>query len=291
VYFSLPLRVFSLLKYRRETNARVGAPFRNVHALMHPSASSGTVVPVPPKAPSNQPMERGGAPTPLQRTVAPQDLLDGGNLHVGRDTADVLTDLLDSAAISPQPDGSGPHKNSNPFDEFAHARTPINAQIQQTTSPPQGHGQVASPPQQLQQNAQAAPHLMTSPGAPFGASQGAYPPPQPLIQPNQPGTLSGQPNSPAITHPSQSAGYLVHQQQGVQQGLMSTPLQQTQHPQSGQGPMQHQASFPGQNVSAFSHPFGMQQQQQLVPPPQYSGQPTPKPPQMNINQFDPFAKK
>lgn len=261
---------------------------------MHPSATSGTVVPIPPKAPSNQAMERGGAPIPPQKPVAPQDLLDGGNVNVGRDSSDLLTDLLDNAAISPQPSSSGNLNGANPFDAFAQGRSlpaaqplapqVVNSQVQPTPTPPQGHRQITPPPQQLPQNAQAPPQLMTSPGAPFGASPGAYPPPQPMIHPNQGGTMPTIPNAPAFAHPPQSTGFPVHQQHGVQPGFMPTPQQQIQNP--GQGAPQ--PPFQGQNVGAVPHPFG---QQLVPPPPQYSGQPAPKPPQMNMNQFDPFAKK
>jgi hypothetical protein len=265
---------------------------------MHPSASSGTVVPIPPKAPSNQTMERGGAPNLPQKPVAPKDLLDGGNLNAGRDATDNLTDLLDSAAISLPPAGSGTHNSANPFDVFGQTRSPSGAQafapqgapgnvhMPPNQTLPQGHGQISPPPQQMPQNTQAVSQPMMSPGAPFGASQGAYPSPQPLMHQNQLGAMPGQ-----APNPPQGAGFPVHQH-GSQPGFMPTPQQQIQHPQPGQGAPQQQPPFLGQNVGAVPHPFGQQhQQQQFVPPPQYSGQPTAKPPQLNMNQFDPFAKK
>ena len=274
-------------KYRREINARIGAPFRNIHALMHPSASSGTVVPIPPKAPTNQTMERGAAPTSQQMPVAPQDLLDGGS-NVRRDSADVLTDFFDSAAISSQQGGSGSNSTSNPFDAFAQTISPpVAPQVPPTQIPPQGQSPITPA---HQQNAQAGPQLFRSPGPSIGAAQVVNQPTQPMMLPNQPGSMLGQPNAPTMTRPPQSVGFQAQQQIGAQQGFMPTP-QQIQHPHHpGQGLPQQQQPFQGQNFAATPYPYS-QQQQQFGQPHQHSDQPSPKPPQMNMNQFDPFAKK
>lgn len=108
---------------------------------MNPSASGGTVVPLPPKAPVKVTMDRGGAQASRQQIVAPtNDLLGGETQAVKKEDTAQLTDFFDSVAISTPTNGTTASVNSNPnpFNSFAPALnnfspTPTIAQLPTNT--------------------------------------------------------------------------------------------------------------------------------------------------------------
>jgi hypothetical protein len=144
---------------------------------MHPSASGGTVVQLPPKAPNKVTMDRGGGPISQPQKGAPvNDLLDGGNQVVKTtDATAQITDFFDSVAISSPPSGATSHIDANPFNTFApvpvavsNSATPTIAQLPMTP-PASAHVQV--------QHQGPVTHFGSPPGAAFPYQQGHAPPP------------------------------------------------------------------------------------------------------------------
>jgi hypothetical protein len=89
--------------------------------MMHPSASSGTIVPIPPKAPTSQTMVRGNE-RPQQEDLLGQDTAVGP--QGGSGAADDLMGLFDNMGfVSPT------SAESNPFDAFAPVAPSPSAQL------------------------------------------------------------------------------------------------------------------------------------------------------------------
>ena len=159
--------------------------------MMHPTASSGTVVLIPPKVPTSETMVR-GSETPQRRPASaiatkPSDLLDRAH-HAGSGAADDLVGLFDVFEVtspSVMEGVSSSKDNSNPFDAFAPVATNPNvprqsnapifaspasvslaiAQTQQTRAAPvavtqnQTHAAVSSTPNTVPAFAQAPQQL------------------------------------------------------------------------------------------------------------------------------------
>jgi hypothetical protein len=226
---------------------------------MHPSAVSGTFVQIPPKAPSKETMERGTESTiQPHKASAPNDLLDGGVVTTNNDVTNSLHDFFDNVSITGS--STNNHNDANIFDTYVPG---------QSTQPA---GNVFSPTiaqipaQSLPQGNTNINHVLSGHGPPNQqvvtvASQGVFSPP--------------------------AQGYLghVHQNANVNANLQ-------QHSQAGvhllhptpQGMISsHRSPNYGQTLAGPpQQPFTMHQ------PPGIAGERTPA---LNINQFDPFAKR
>jgi hypothetical protein len=192
---------------------------------MHPSASSGTVVQLPPKAPEQLKMDRGGVPSPPQQKVVPvNDLLDGGTQPENKKVSGELTDFFDSVAISAPINGNATRPDANPFNAFTSvhpfvaANTPTIAQLPM-------HATVKVPTHQVLQHG----------------------------HPNQYG------NIPHVTH--QHVGYPVHNYQGNQQGVPNLQSGTSQpHPIQGTQAFAQPPNH-SQNVSGLPQTYTQHQQQ------------------------------
>ena len=268
IYFVLVSRydLFVHNQRAREPNTRHGVPFRHIHAMMHPNAARGTVVPIPPVT---ETMSRGSAvPRQQQQQEAELDLLSSDlTTQLAGSTsaaADDLAGLFGNVSVAPAGNSiSVATASSNPFDSFGGAPvssslvSPSQVQVQQ---PPFGDlggsahsshsahrvhiassaGGLSQPPQQLQ------------------PAQYVAPPPHFHTQPVPQGT----PDAIQIQH--QLSGAPSYQSSAAQ------------HPQAGSYGMVPQQQQSGQQgpPSGFSNP----------PP-----GPQPAPQRPNANRFDPFG--
>lgn len=184
----------------REPNTRHGVPFRHIHAMMHPNAARGTVVPIPPVPPVTETMSRGTAvprhqQQHQQQQEAELDFLssDLANQQASSTSAaaDDLAGLFDNVSVAPAGNAiNAAAASSNPFDSFGGAPVssslvqPSQVQVQQ---PPFGDlggransshgvdrihiassaGGLSQPPRQLQpaQYVAPPPHFHTQPDA------------------------------------------------------------------------------------------------------------------------------
>lgn len=213
---------------RREVNATIGTPFRNIHAIMHPSASGGTVVQLPPKAPDKFTMDRGGTQVAQQQNATPaSDLLGGESQEVKKEENAQLTDFFDSVSISAPSSVNVAHRDSNPFNSFAPVPTsttdvmPTIAQL--PINPPR------SSHVQVQHQGQVS-HFGSPPGASFPYQQGHAPQ---MFNQNNTG-ISGHPQPGAYQpHPQHVAPSFYQHQSPAVPALPQTNTQQTlQQPQS-----------------------------------------------------------
>ena len=243
---------------RREVNATIGTPFRNIHAIMHPSASGGTVVQLPPKTPDKVTMDRGDGPVSQPQKVAPvNDLLDVASQAVKKAETAQLTDFFDSVAITPPSSGTAARLDSNPFSTFApvppavsSGTTPTIAQIPiNPTVTAHIHAQHQGP----------VSHFGSPPGASFPYQQGHAPQ---MVNQNSPVGQTGQ---------------LPH-------GAYSNMPQQ---------PPQQPGAYPShpQNVAPVFHPPPNQSPTLTGPSHTITQPPLQRPPSSNLSQFDPFAKR
>jgi hypothetical protein len=244
-----------LKQRRREVNATVGTPFRNIHAIMHPSVSGGTVVQLPPKAPDKVTMDRGGGSVAQPPKKAPvNDLLDGGSYTVQNEPTAQLTDFFDSVTISSPPSSVG---DSNPFNTFAQVPVPQSMNVTPTIAQ-----LPVKPPAPTQQHAPVTP-FGSPPGTSFPYQQGYVPQ---MVNQNNIGHPSHVPQGVYATPPQYqpSSGYQV-----------SPPTQQNMafHPP----PMNQSPTLTGPPHTATTVSPQSQQQQ--------------RPTSNTISQFDPFAKR
>ena len=244
---------------RREVNATVGTPFRNIHAIMHPSASGGTVVQLPPKAPDKVTMDRGGRPVSQAPQIASaNDLLDGVNQAAKKEDTVQLTDFFDSVVISSPSTGAAAHHDSNPFSTFAQVPATFSSGATPT---------IVQLPIKPPTSAHAQVHHQ-GPVTPFvGSPQGAS-------YPHQQGHASQMVNRNTIGHP----GPVPH-------GVSSNAPPQYQQPST------YQQSPPTQNVIPAFHPHSNQSPTMTGPPHPTTQPPLQRPPSSNLSQFDPFAKR
>ena len=223
---------------------------------MHPSASGGTVVQLPPKAPDKVTMDRGGGPTSSRQITAQvNDLLDGVSQPARKEEVAQVTDFFDSVAISSPPSGVAARMDSNPFNVFAPVPVAPNSFATPTIAQLPIH-----PPTSAHV---PVPHQGTV--APFGLPQG---PPLPYQQQGHAPLMVNQGNA---GHPGQAA-----------QGVYSNIPPQHQPPVAYPAP-------PTQNVVPVFHQPPTQSPTMTGPP--HTQPQLQRPPSSNLSQFDPFAKR
>ena len=286
---TLHFNILILLDQRkREPNARLGVPFRHIHALMHPNAARGTVVPIPPKAPVNESMSRGTAvPRPVQQQQQQQQQAGFdffANAPATESTSTEVGDLASlfgNAVVAPAANVSSAASTmtSNPFDAFVG--TPVSRNL----VPPQQQQQHQLPPfldQRDRAHSSHSIHTTLPAGVPqqFQPAQYGAPPlnhAQSMPQITT-GSYQGLPHGGGA--PSLAS---QHHQQPAQYGMVPPPLQQQMGPppagyHSQQQTAQRSNANQQQVLQAGSPPVGYN--------PQGQQQATQR---SNANPFDPFG--
>lgn len=222
---------------------------------MHPNASNGTIVQIPPKAPEKLTIDRGGGPSQGHLPLKSHDFLQPGSQpDAAKDPTSQIVDFFDNANISsPASTAAAPRQDVNPFDTFAPGQGP-SPPSQATFSPTIAQLPVYS----AQQHNPNVTHSGASNGMPphqHAQQQGQYI--QRPIASSQ--GLAIQPSPQYVGYPGQGVNAGTIPQQHTLTGTNQGQASAHQYPNHGQ---------------TFSGPSQPQ-----------------RPPSMNVSQFDPFAKR